>query len=263
MQNKKVVVITGASSGIGLETANKFKNEGYIVYDLSINKNENSCIDYIYCDVSNFDDIQNAINEIINKEGRIDIAISNAGFGISGSLECNSNIHIEKQIDVNFKGSAYFAKIILPYIRESKGKIIFMSSIAGIVPIPFQAIYSATKAAILNMAMCLENEIKDSGAKVIVMLPGDVSTGFTKARIKNANEDAFYLKKVESSVGKMEKDEINGMQPSEIASKIYNLVNKRNPSLINTVGIFYNIVLKVANILPIKLKQYIIRKMYA
>lgn len=262
MENIKVVVITGASKGIGLEAAKKFNKKGYIVYDLSKSGVNTDIVRHIDCDVSKSDMVKSAIKRISEECGRIDVAVSNAGFGISGSLEGNSYNHIESQIDVNFKGAAYFTKAVLEHIRASKGRIIYLSSIAAVVPIPFQALYSASKAAIVNMAMAVDNEIRPSGARALVLLPGDVATNFTKSRVKNNFEPDFYSNRAKKSVGKMEKDEINGMKPELIAEKILKLAENAKAKQISSVGAFYNFVLRISGILPLRLKQYIIYKMY-
>ncbi|MFM1581530.1 SDR family NAD(P)-dependent oxidoreductase [Helcococcus bovis] len=259
----KVVVITGASKGIGLETAKIFKKNNYIVYDLSRTGKDTEISSHIYCDVSDFNTVEKAIAEVIEKEGRIDVVISNAGFGISGSVEGHSYESIRSQIDVNFVGSSFLANATLGHLRKTKGRIIFMSSVAAVIPIPFQAIYSATKAAILSLAQCLDNELQGSGARSIALLPGDLSTSFTKNRIKNKIEPDFYKTRVENSVGKMEKDEINGMQPTVIANKLYKLATQKNPKVKSSVGILYKFALVLGMLLPVRLKQFIIKKMYA
>lgn len=260
---RKVVVITGASKGIGLETAKIFRKNNYKVYDLSRTGKDTEILNHIYCDVSDYNVVETAINEVISREGRIDIVISNAGFGISGSVEGHLYQSIKSQIDVNFTGSAFLANATLKHIRNTKGRIIFMSSVASVIPIPFQAIYSATKSAILSLAQCLDNELQGSGARAIALLPGDLSTSFTKNRIKNKIEPDFYKSRVENSVGKMEKDEINGMQPTVIANKLYKLATQKNPKVKSSVGVLYKFALVLEMLLPVRLKQFIIKKMYA
>ncbi|MFM1540114.1 SDR family NAD(P)-dependent oxidoreductase [Helcococcus ovis] len=259
----KVVVITGASKGIGFEAAKVFKKNNYKVYDLSRTGKDSDISSHIYCDVTDYNTVESAINKVINREGRIDIVISNAGFGISGSIEGHSYKNIRSQIDVNFVGCSFLANATLKHIRNTKGRIIFMSSVAAVIPIPFQAIYSATKAAILSLAQCLDNELEGSGARAIALLPGDLSTSFTKNRIKNEFEPDFYHLRVENSVGKMEKDEINGMKPIVIANKLYKLATQKNPKVKSSVGILYKFALVLGMILPVRLKQFIIKKMYA
>lgn len=260
---RKVVVITGASKGIGRATAKKFSKEGYIVYDLSRTGVSDNVCNHIDCDISDFNQVNLAIEKIIQKEDRIDIAISNAGFGISGSMEACDYDMIKKQIDVNFTGSSFFAKCVLKYIRKSQGRILFMSSVAAVVPIPFQSLYSATKSAILTLAIALDNELKGSKARSIALMPGDLSTNFTSSRIKTKNEDVFYADRVERSVSRMEKDEMSGKTPEYIAQKLYKLATSKNPSCVNSVGIIYKFATLLSKVMPNRLKNWIIWNMYS
>lgn len=261
-ENKKILVITGASRGIGRNAAEIFRSNGFFVYDLSRSGISEEGIVHIDCDVTNYDDIDNAVNQVINEVGRIDVAISNAGFGISGSVEAHSYEDIEKQVRVNFMGSTFFTKAVLPYVRKSKGRILYLSSVAACVPIPFQAMYSATKAAILALALSVDTELDSSGARAIALLPGDIATDFTRGRIKNKYEPEFYAERVASSVGKMEHDEINGMKADVIGKELYRLATSTNPKPMSSVGILYRLSVVLSGILPVRLRQYIIRKMY-
>lgn len=263
MNSKKVVVITGASRGIGRATAEKFISHGFQAYDLSRSGQDFEGCKHIYCDVTDYKSIEIAIAQIISESGQIDTAISNAGMGISGSLEGHDPEHIKKQIDINLIGSSYFAKAVLSHIRASKGRLLFMSSLAAEVPIPFQALYSVTKAGLKSLAMALDNEIKPSGARVCAIMPGDLKTSFTASRIKNASEDIFYKDRVEESISKMEKDELSGGGPEVIANKLYKLATQNNPKVISTVGLFYKSVSVLTKILPVRIKNWLIYKIYA
>lgn len=261
--NNKVVVITGASKGIGRATAEKFISEGYRAYDLSRSGKDFEGCKHIFCDVTDYESMKNAINQILTESGRIDVAISNAGMGISGSVEGHSPQQIEKQISINMTGSCYFANLVLEAIRKSKGRLLFLSSLASEVPIPFQALYSMTKSGIKTLAMALDNEIKPSGARVCAVMPGDLATNFTASRIKNEMEDAFYHSRVNESVSKMEEDEQSGKGPEIIANHLYMLASQKNPKVISTVGIFYKTISVLAKILPVRLKNWLIYKIYA
>ena len=227
MTRKKVTVITGASRGIDRATAEKFISHGYQVYDLSRSGQDFNGCKHIYCDVTDYKTIEDAISQIISQSGHIDVAISNAGMGISGSLEGHEPAHIKKQIDINLTGSAYFAKAVMKHIRESKGRLLFLSSMAAEVPIPFQALYSMTKSGIKTLAMAIDNEIKPSGARDCAVMPGNLATSFTASRIKNLSEADFYKTRVQSSVSKMEEDEQTGGGPEIIANQLFTLATQK------------------------------------
>lgn len=260
---QKVVVITGASKGIGRATAEKFASEGYLVYDLSRSGKSDEICTHIDCDVSDYEQIDGAIKEIYSQTSRIDVAISNAGFGISGSMEASKYEMIKSQIDVNFTGSAFFARAVLEYIRESKGRILFMSSMAAVIPIPFQTLYSATKSAIMTMTMALDNELRGSGARAIALLPGDLATNFTASRLKADIEPDFYKERVSRSVGKMESDEMGGKQPDYIANRLYRLATSRNPKVIGSLGPLYRFGAFAVKVAPVRFANWVIWKMYA
>ena len=172
------LLITGASSGIGKAAAALFAERGYQVFDLSRRGT-------IPCDVTDEASVQRAVAEVMRRTDHIDVLILNAGFGISGPAECTPVEDVRRQMDVNFTGAVAVVQQVLPYMRRRrKGRIIFTSSVAAILPIPYQSFYSASKAAINAFALALQNEVRDYGIRVSVLMPGDVRTGFTAARKK-------------------------------------------------------------------------------
>ena len=257
---KKVVVITGASSGIGKATANYLTDKGYIVYGLSrriVDDNFNS----IKCDVTKRGEIEKVFNDIYIKEGHIDILVNNAGMGISGAVEYIDN---DKTKDLfNLNTLAYFdtCQLAIPYLRKTKGHIINISSIAAIIPIPYQTAYSASKAAINLFSLSLRLELKDSDIKVSAIMPGDTKTGFTSARIKNNNDDG-YGNKLSKSVKRMEHDEQNGKSPLTVSKEIEKIILSNNPKALVSVGFEYKLVYFLSKILPNRLLLFIVNKIY-
>ena len=257
---KKVVVITGASSGIGKATANYLTDKGYIVYGLSrriVDDNFNS----IKCDVTKRVEIEKVFKDIYIKEGHIDVLVNNAGMGISGAVEYIDN---DKTKDLfNLNTLAYFdtCQLVIPYLRKTKGHIINISSIAAIIPIPYQTAYSASKAAINLFSLSLRLELKDSGIKVSAIMPGDTKTGFTSARIKNNNKDG-YGNKLSKSVRRMEHDEQNGKSPLTVSKQIEKIILSNNPKALISVGFEYKLVYFLSKILPNRLLLFIVNKIY-
>ena len=257
---KKVVVITGASSGIGKATANYLTDKGYIVYGLSrriVDDNFNS----IKCDVTKRVEIEKVFKDIYIKEGHIDVLVNNAGMGISGAVEYIDN---DKTKDLfNLNTLAYFdtCQLVIPYLRKTKGHIINISSIAAIIPIPYQTAYSASKAAINLFSLSLRLELKDSDIKVSAIMPGDTKTGFTSARIKNNNDDG-YGNKLSKSVKRMEHDEQNGKSPLTVSKEIEKIILSNNPKALISVGFEYKLVYFLSKILPNRLLLFIVNKIY-
>lgn len=260
----KIAVITGASSGIGLETAKEFSKNGYKVYALSrnISQTENG-ITGMRCDVTDEEAVRRAFLQIAEKEGRIDVLVNNAGFGISGAVEFTDLKSAKKQFDVNFFGCFICSKCVIDYMRKNGGgKIINISSMAAPLAIPFQAFYSASKAAINSLTLALANEVKPFGIKVCALMPGDVKTAFTTAREKTVSGEQFYGKTIEKSVKAMEKDEQNGMPPTLVAKAVCRLSQKKNPKPLSTVGAQYKLFAFLSKVLPQSAVNAVVGKLY-
>ena len=245
---KKVVLITGVSSGIGLDLAKLFIKNNFIVYGASRNDFAMENLNHIKCDVSSLNQCKNAIEKIIEKEGKLDILINNAGIGTSGSVENTSEEDAKKIFDVNFFGTFFMCKSALPYLRKSKGRIINVSSVASKFFIPFQGFYSATKASVDAISSAMRAETKPFGVKITNVHPGDTKTSFTKNRTKQ--NDGIYNERYEISISRMEKDEQNGMTSLYVAKKIYKISTKKHPPKTKTIGNSYKLLLLLAKILP-------------
>lgn len=259
----KTLVITGGSSGIGKATVKLFRDKGYKIFDLSRHGDSHDGITHLVCDVTSPDDCQRAIKTVIDDCGRIDVLISNAGMGISGAIEFARMDDIHHQIDINFYGAVNITQAALPYMRKARGgRIIFISSLAGMFGLPFQAFYSVSKFAVVGFAMALRNEMRPFGVKVLCMMPGDVRTGFTAARKKNHTGCEIYTSMVKSVKG-MEHDEMNGVDPMDIAKALLKLAENRWPCAMNTVGAKYKFFVLLGKILPSTLAYWIVGKMYS
>jgi len=256
-----VAVITGGSSGIGKATAEYFAEQEYEVYELSRSGKGGKDVIHITADVTDEQSLVNAFNEICSRSGRIDVLVNNAGFGISGAVEHTPIETAKKQFDVNFFGTALVTKIALPYLKIKGGIIINVSSVAAALAIPFQAYYSAAKAAINAFSSALALEVKPFGVRVTALMPGDIATGFTAVREKIDGEG--YGERIERSVSQMEKDEKNGMKPKFIAEQIFRLSQIKNPRPLYTAGFKYKFFVWLSKILPSKLVAKILGAMYA
>ena len=168
-----VIFITGISSGFGLETARLLSQEGHAVYG-TVRREVTSLpqVNYIRLDVRDTKAVQQAVQQIIETEGRIDVLINNAGMGIGGPLEFATEEEIREQMDANFMGLVHCVDAVLPYMRkQGSGKIIALSSIGGLMGLPFQGFYSASKFAIEGYCEALRLETKPFGITVTVIRP--------------------------------------------------------------------------------------------
>lgn len=263
--NKKVVVITGASSGIGLATAKHFRDNGFVVYNLSRRKVDEKGILSISCDVTSVEQVRDAVKQIVEEQNRIDVLINNAGFGISGSSENQKIEDVEKLFKVNFTGAVNVTQQILPIMRKQKsGKIINTGSVAGVFPIPFQSFYSATKSAIDMWSKALRLEVKPFGVQVSTVLVGDTKTNFTDKREKSTLDDGtVYQEVVKKSIAKMERDEQKGKDPLTVASVMLKLANKRKIPATKVVGGSYKLLVFLNKILPQRFMLWVVGKMYS
>lgn len=256
------VVITGGSSGIGLACCELFLEKGFKVYEISRKDGGSSGAIHVRGDVTDESSVKNAFSEIIEKEGAIDVLVNNAGFGISGPVELTGLEDAKRQLDVNFFGTFLCAREAAKYMRaQQKGRIVNVSSVAAIAAIPFQCFYSASKAAINSLTLALANELRPFGIKVCAVMPGDVKTGFTAARVKGGGGEA-YGKTLERSVKTMEHDETNGMSPRKIAECVYKAATQKNPRPLRTKGAQYHAVAALLKLLPARTSNWIISKMY-
>lgn len=258
----KVVIITGSSSGIGEVCADFLLSKGYIVYGLSRTKPKNENINFLKCDVTNQEEAIDVINRIYALEGRIDVLINNAGMGISGAFELTKAEEIDKIINVNLRGVINLSQATIPYLRESKGKIINIGSVAGEFVIPFQSFYSITKAGVAVLSESLRLELKPFGIKVTCVMPGDTKTKFTANREKNEETGSIYGERIKKSVAQMERDEQKGKSPISVAKVIYKVIKKKNPAPKITVGFSYKLLVFLKRILPLKVIHFILYRKY-
>ncbi len=260
---RKTAVITGASGGIGLSTARLFADNGFVVYSLSRTAPQDNRIKHIPSDISLEDSVRAAITEIIKKEGKIDVLVNNAGIGISGSVELTDPNEARRLFDINLFGAFFCIKHVLPHMRTAgSGHIINISSVAAVLPLPYQSFYSCSKSALNALTLSLANEVKHFGIKVCAVMPGDVRTGFTEARKKSEAEKNAYSIREQKSVLKMEKDELNGMPPEKTAKCIYKAALKKRPRPLYTVGASYRLFVFLAKLLPARLVNRIEGIMY-
>jgi len=258
-----VVIVTGASSGIGKSICELLGSKGHSVYGFSRRKVHESTFISMQVDITKKDEISKAFETIYEKEAHIDVVINNAGMGISGSIEDTELMDAKAMFDVNFFGAFEVIQVALPYLRkQSHTKIINITSLAGVFPIPFQAFYSASKAALNNFSWALQNEVKPFGISVCAIMPGDIKTGFTSQRKKNTQTTIEYGARVKKSVATMEKDEQNGMPPIVIAQKVASLIKKKHMPIQVTVGTKYKALLFLKRIISAKYANRLLGSMY-
>lgn len=260
----KIAIVTGGTSGIGKATAEALIKNGFTVYEFSRRENGAEGINHLSVDITDENAVCSAVKYVFDKEKRIDLLVNNAGFGISGAIEFTDTDAAKRLFDVNFFGTVNVSREVIPIMRSRKcGRIINVSSVAAPIAIPFQAFYSATKAAVNKYTLALANELRPYGVTVCAVQPGDIKTGFTGAREKVIEGDGIYGGRIGRSVAQMEKDEQNGMAPETIGNFIAKIALKKKIKPIYTVGFSYKLICTLSKAMPDSLQNYIVGKIYA
>ncbi len=251
----KVVLITGGSSGIGKSIGEFLHQKGFVVYGTSRNpeKITNSIFPLVALDVRDKQSIVNCVAEVIQKSGRLDIVINNAGVGITGPIEEIPTEEIRNNFETNLFGPIEVMKAVLPQMRAQKsGLIINITSIAGYMGLPYRGIYSASKGALELITEALRMEVKSFGIQITNVAPGDFATNIAAGRyhapvVKASAYEVPYgntLKEMDSHVD-------SGSNPNEMAEAIFAIIQTDKPKVHYKVGAFmqkFSIVLK--RILP-------------
>ena len=263
----KVVLITGASSGIGKVCAQHLHAQGFQVYGASRSLQPGSR-DYATTpmDVNDDASVIRGVSEIIDREGRLDVVINCAGFGIAGAVEDTSLEEAKAQFETNFFGVLRVCKAALPTMRrQHSGLIINISSIAGLISVPFQGFYSASKFAVEGLTEALRLEVSPFGIRVVLIEPGDFQTEFSAHRRKvlHSENSTAYRDQLAKALSVSEKDESKGHAPITIARLIERIIRNPSPKLRYSVGpLFERLTPALKSILPYKLTEWLTMKYF-
>lgn len=265
---KKVVLVTGGSSGIGKSIGLYLKSMGFTVYGTtrSLKKHPDfECFNLVEMDVTQPQTIKTAIEKVIAEVSKIDILINNAGVGITGPVEETPHEEILKVFDTNFNGPLHVAKAVLPHMRKAgDGLIINITSIAGYMGLPYRGLYSATKGALNIVTEALRMELRDSGVKVCTLAPGDFNTNIAAGRyhapvLKNSPYEKTY-----GAILKMIDEDVQSSgDPISVAKQVLHIINTPKPKVHYKVGEpmqKFSTILK--GILPDKLYEKLLLKHY-
>lgn len=263
----KVILVTGASSGIGKSIATFLSEKGYKVYGTSRNpKNlENFSFELIALDVLDVITIKKAIKFIIDKEGKLDVLINNAGMGITGPIEDTPTDQMRSVFNTNLFGAIDVMKAVLPQMRnQNSGTIINVTSIAGYMGLPFRGLYSATKGALEIVTEAISMEVKPFGINVVNVAPGDFATNIAAGRYHTpVFENSAYKENYQTNLDLMDAHVSGGLDPIEMAKAVYKVINAKNPIIHYKVGGFmekFSIVLK--RILPDRMYEKLLMNHY-
>ncbi|MBN1934032.1 MAG: SDR family oxidoreductase [Anaerolineae bacterium] len=262
-----IVLVTGASSGLGQAAAEHLAQKGYTVYGTSrrapLEGESRVGVRPLRMDVDDSASVRQGIDLLLRREGRIDVVINCAGYGMAGAVESTPVEAFKAQLETNFYGTLRVCQAVLPHMRERRaGMIINVSSVGGLIAIPFQSMYSASKFAVEGVTEALRLEARPFGVRVVLVEPGDFATRFTANR-RAIEPDAAYAANMRRAVAVMEHDEQHGARPAQFARLIEWIVRSKSPRLRYMVGPFYEraaVWLKI--LLPSRLFEWAFSKYY-
>jgi NAD(P)-dependent dehydrogenase (short-subunit alcohol dehydrogenase family) len=242
-ENRRVVLVTGASSGIGLACASHLAGRGFRVYGTSrraaAGAGAPGDVTMLAADVTDDRSVEQAVAKVLELEGRLDIVVNNAGMGIAGPVENTGIEQAKAQFEVNFFGVLRVCRAVLPAMRNQRsGYIVNIGSIGGILAIPYQSMYSASKFALEGLSEALRMEVRPFGIRVVVIEPGDHKTALTENRqfTETSGATAAYGPSFAAALAKTAHDEQSGPGPEQIARLLHRIVNQHRPRLRYTIG---------------------------
>ena len=263
----KVVLITGGSSGIGKSIGEFLTSKGLKVYGTSRNPEnyKNSLFPIITLDVKDVLTITKAIDEVVLKEGKLDVLINNAGVGITGPIEEIPEAQIQHNFDTNFFGPINVIKAVLPLMRkQNSGLIINITSIAGYMGLPYRGIYSASKGALEILTEAFRMELKDFNIDMTNVAPGDFATNIAAGRFHAPiKENSPYKEKYGQVLKAIDEDVNNSSDPIAVSKMVFKVIHTEKPKIHYKVGAFmqkFSIVLKF--ILPDKIYEKLLLNHY-
>ncbi|MBR6458479.1 MAG: SDR family oxidoreductase [Bacteroidales bacterium] len=227
-----VILITGITSGFGKAMAERLASEGHKVYGTHRKAKEFiPGVTYIKAESTVQEEVEAAVKQVVDAEGVIDVFINNAGMGIGGPLEFCTIEDCQRQMDVNFMGMVRYIREVVPVMRrQGHGHIICFSSIGGLVGLPYQGMYSASKFAIEGYCEALRLEIRKFGINVTTIEPGDFATAFTAQRKSVDNPEVHKVYPgYANSLASIEHDENSGLKPEFLAKKISRIIRMKRP----------------------------------
>lgn len=244
-KRRPVVLVTGASSGLGNACATHLAKKGFNVYGTSREpetrqRRADEFFELIRMDVLNDDSVSSAVYYILAREERVDVLVHCVGIGIAGAIEETSIADASQQMDVNFIGAARVIHELLPGMRKNGGSIIILGSMAGKTGIPFQSYYAASKFALEGYIDSLRMEMANFPVKACLIEPGDFLTGFSAARrIVGLAEDSPYHENGTNAIQAMVDNEHAGADPVLVARLVLRLIAKKRLQARYSVGPWY------------------------
>lgn len=236
----RTVLITGASAGLGNATADKLAQSGWTVVGASRRGTPGANWHGITMNVDSDVSVLDGVNKASLEHGRLDAVVACAGWGAAGAVEETPIDEAKAQLETNFWGCVRVVQAALPVMRgQGGGRLVLMSSIGGLLGIPYQAFYAASKFALEGYAESLAYEVAPFNIHVTLIEPGNFKTDFTQnRRLVNPLSDDPYKTAREKAIAVMERDEVNGADPMDVAKAVERVLTAKSPPRRVSVGKF-------------------------
>lgn len=231
---KKVVIITGASSGIGEQLKLNYERDGHTVINFSVDVQKEDNKNF-RVDVSNRKCVFDAIDKVYSIYNQIDVLVNCAGYGVFGAVELLPEQKCRQIFDVNYFGTLWCCQAVLKYMK-SGGKIVNIASAAALFAVPFRTMYSSSKSAVLMLSFGLRMELKSFGIDVVALCPGDIKTNFSKNRDVTLETNNKYNNKIQTSSSKIAEKEHKRMDKVKASLKIYKIITKKRNKAMYIIG---------------------------
>lgn len=267
MHTHKVILVTGASSGLGQAIARRLAAEGHTVFGTSRKAVADSgAVRMLALDITDDRSVDACVAQVVESAGRIDVLINNAGAGLCGSVEDTDLDEARWQMETNFFGAVRMIRAVLPVMRQQGGgRLITVSSLTGLAALPFQPYYSASKFALEGLNEALRLELHGSGIDSTTINPGDFKTGFTSARTMARKAcSSRHEARLKATMAIYERDELNGPEPVEVAALAARLVMQDRVGVRYLVGrLDQRLGMMLKRLLPAVLFERLMRLTYS
>ena len=259
-----VALVTGASSGIGKAAALALVGAGFEVVGTSRNTSRLSPrqgVTYLDLDVTSDESVSSVVEQVIDRFGRIDVLVNNAGLGNAGAVEESSIAQGQRIFDVNVFGLMRMTKAVLPHMRaQRRGRVINVSSLSGFVPSPFMAIYTSTKHAVEGYSGSLDHEVREHGVRILLVEPGPINTPFGDHSVQGDTPMPLYASGRRTFDEVLAKNTSGGDAPAVVAKVIVAAATDRNPKLRRTAGSTAAGISVFHRVLPARIFDRIVRR---
>ena len=238
-QQRPVAIVTGATAGIGAATARALHAAGYQVFGTyrKLPATKVPGVDYVACDVTSDLAVDAAVREVLAKAGRIDLLVNNAGVGLVGAAEESSLEQAKSIFDVNLFGVIRMTKAVLPLMRQQRsGRIVNISSVMGLIPSPFMALYSSSKHAVEGYSQGLDHEVRACGIRVVLVEPGYTRTTFESNALAADQKSEHYALGRTNAEAVLRNEVAKSDPPEVVAGTVVTAATAATPRLRYTAG---------------------------